>query len=273
MFSDLLDVKHIDDLVFESTVHKENFRRTVFGGQVLAQALMACMKTVSDKPVHSYHAYFFRPGRSDEPIRYHVENLRDGRSISSRHVVAKQKNEVIFHLSASFHLREEGYTHSESMPSDMPSPESMFSGELKPTPAPEHGNEASPFTILPIPNNLFTSNEQHPPSSKFWAKSAFELPDSPAFHIAALAFASDLGLLATALLPHPTHMFAKDVMPASIDHAMWVHSDSFKMTEWLLFSIHSPWAGNARGFSQAQIFDRHGNMIANTSQEGLIRPI
>lgn len=275
MFSSLLDVERIDDLVFRSTVHRQNFRRTVFGGQVLAQALMACLKTVNDRPAHSFHAYFLRAGSTEQPIEYHVENIRDGRSISSRRVVAKQSGKVIFHLSASFHAKETGYSHSDAIPSCIPSPDSLYGDEFGPTPAPEHGdteNEASPFTILPIPKDLFTSSEQHPPESKFWVKTVLELPDSPAFHLAALAFASDLGLLATALLPHPTNLFSKDIVAASIDHAMWLHTDKFKMTDWLLFSIRSPWADNARGLSHATIFDKKGNMVASTSQEGLIRP-
>ena len=276
MFKSLIDVENTGELSFQSINHRENFRQTIFGGQVLAQALMAAIKTVDGRPPHSFHAYFLRAGSSNSPIDYRVEKIRDGRSVSSRRVDAYQDGKIIFNLAASFHELESGFNHAETMPHGIPQPEELIDASSTPSHAPEHGDkdtEASPFHIVPLPEELFTSSELHEPEALFWVKTIAPIPDQAAFHVATLAFASDLGLLATAVLPHPTTLFSSDIFAASIDHAMWLHTQDFKATDWMLFSIKSPWAGGARGFSQAKIFDRAGRIIAHTSQEGLIRPL
>lgn len=276
MFESLLDVRATGASTYINVTHRENFRSTVFGGQVLAQALMSAMYTVEDRPPHSIHAYFLRAGHSDTPIEYAVERIRDGRSISSRRVVAMQDDRPIFHLSASFHAPEKGYEHQVTAPVDIPAPETLLSVAAKNSPPPEHGeqnNESSPFTLLAIPADLFTSCEKHAPNACFWIKTNKALAEPVRFHFAALAFASDLGLLATSVLPHPTSLFSKDIFAASIDHAMWFHDDSININEWLLCEMHSPWAGNARGFTQARIFSQQGKLLVSTTQEGLIRPI
>ncbi len=275
-FAELLAVEACGEDVFKNVSHRENFRQTLFGGQVLAQALMAASLTVDDRAPHSLHAYFLRPGASSDPVFYDVERIRDGNSVSSRRVVARQQDKVIFYLSASFHIHEDGYTHQRWTPSNLPSPEELLGERDASNDIPEHNNgedAASPFLILPIPENFFTSTKRHAPETKFWIKTLSQLNSAQRYQNAALAFASDLGLLATAVLPHPTSLFEKDLMAASIDHAMWFHSDQVNMNDWLLCHTQSPWAGKARGFANASIYDRHGSLVASTAQEGLIRPL
>lgn len=278
-FASLLDVEPCGKDRFVSTAHRENFKQTLFGGQVLAQALVAASKTVNNMSIHSLHAYFIRAGSSLEPIYYDVERMRDGHSISNRSVKAVQGNTTIFYLSASFHILETGFEHQIAMPADIPSPETLMQSHAASQHSPEYGEEnsddqnaASPFVIVPIPENVFTSLDTHKPEAYFWLKTATALAPEPRLHKAALAFASDLGLLATAVLPHPTSLFSPNIMAASIDHAMWFHSSTLNINDWVLCHTHSPWAGNARGFSTASIFDRNGKLLASTTQEGLIRP-
>lgn len=275
MFKDLLDVEQLSPTLFVNVAHKENFRKTVFGGQVLAQSLMAAIKTVDDsRAPHSLHGYFLRAGDASTPIEYEVNILRDGGSVSSRSVIATQDGKVIFQLTCSFHALEAGYEHQEAMPLNFAKPEAMLDKFEEQTRISEYSeHEASPFKILPVAEDLFRSSEQHEPRSAYWVKTIAPLPDEDRFHLCALAFASDLGLLASALLPHPTNLFSGDVLAASIDHAMWFHDRHIRTDEWMLCSLDSPWAGNARGFARASIFTEKGRLLANTAQEGLIRPL
>lgn len=276
----LLDLERLDNNLFRSRYHRENFRKTLFGGQVLSQALMAAYLTREKGLPHSLHAYFLRAGSSEAPVIYDVENVRDGRSLASRHTVARQFGRPIFNLSASFHIEEPGYHHAEFMPSGVPLPEDILAHRKK-TNAPsgvpigtrEPDQSASPFEMVPIEEDLFVSREIRAPDAIYWMKASERLPDEPIFHMCALAFASDIGLLASALLPHDATIFDSTIFAASIDHAMWFHSSNFRADEWVLCKSHSPWAGGARGFSIAHIYTRDGQLIASTAQEGLIRPI
>lgn len=276
----LLDLERLDNNLFRSRYHRENFRKTLFGGQVLSQALMAAYLTREKGLPHSLHAYFLRAGSSEAPVIYDVENVRDGRSLASRHTVARQFGRPIFNLSASFHIEEPGYHHAEFMPSSVPLPEDILAHRKK-TNAPsgvpigtrEPDQSASPFEMVPIEEDLFVSREIRAPDAIYWMKASERLPDEPIFHMCALAFASDIGLLASALLPHDATIFDSTIFAASIDHAMWFHSSNFRADEWVLCKSHSPWAGGARGFSIAHIYTRDGQLIASTAQEGLIRPI
>ena len=233
------------------------------------------MRTVEDRDVHSVHAYFLRAGTNAEPVSYEVERIRDGRSISSRRVVAKQHGKVIFYLSSSFHIDEDGYAHQESTPTGIPSPEELLKKKEATTDIPETANKdnvSSPFLILPIPENFFVSTNIHEPEAYFWIKTSEPLAKEKHQQTAALAFASDLGLLATALLPHPSSLFERSLFAASIDHAMWFHSNTIDLNDWILCHTQSPWAGKARGYARASLFTRQGELIASTAQEGLIRP-
>lgn len=275
--ANLLELEELDANLFRSRFHRENFRSTLFGGQVLGQALMAAATGLEDRLPNSMHAYFLRPGNSQTPVIYDVERVRDGNSFSARRAVARQQGRPIFNMSASFHIRESGYHHAEPFPDGIPAPEELQNqlhksphvcgSEISP------GEHQTPFHFLSVEDNLFTTQDPQPAKAHFWLKSVGPLPDAPIYHYCALAFASDLGLLATALLPHETTLFAGNVVPASVDHAMWFHSDNFRVDDWLLYVTDSPWAGHARGFARGSVYTRDGQLIASTAQEGLIRPI
>ena len=277
---DILQLESLDTNLFRSHHHRENFRNILFGGQVLGQALAAVQNTVDDVLPHSLHAYFLRPGRSNAPVIYDVENVRDGRSFCSRRVVARQHGHSIFHMTASFHAKETGHEHQLSAPEGIPSPEEILARNNVPVPDPHISSENTqgeshgvPFHLLPVNDNVFSSKDVHEPHTSFWIKTTEKLPNNPALHFSALTFASDLGLIATALLPHETTLFDSSISAASIDHAMWFHNYDFRADEWMLYQTNSPWAGQARGFAQGRIFTREGKLIASTAQEGLIRPL
>lgn len=272
----ILNLEELDTNLFRSRYHYENFRKTLFGGQVLGQALMAAFETSQNSLPNSLHAYFLRPGTSASPVIYDVESVRDGRSFSCRRVVARQSGRPIFNMSASFHATEEGYHHQVQYPENIPLPDEIL-GErghfLTGNKIFDADTAKLPFHFLPVDQSIFSSEVTDPPESYFWIKAKHKLPDSPISHYCALAFASDMGLLACALLPHNASIFDKDLVVASIDHAMWFHRRDFKVDEWLLCKTYSPWAGNARGFAQANIFNLDKQLIASTTQEGLIRRI
>ena len=277
--SEIIELDQLDINLFRSKHHRENFRKTLFGGQVLCQALAAASATVPDRWPHSLHAYFLRPGSSDIPVIYDVEFVRDGKSISSRRVVARQFGKTILNMAVSFQIDEEGFQHA-ARPPDVATPEELLqtrkASEYQPDAAAKTRKEdehSSPFDIIPVEEFLYTSKEPSSPDARIWLKSNESLSDDPLVHLCALTFASDLGLLATSLLPHDATIFDPDLITASIDHAMWFHAHDFRADDWLLCSTHSPWAGNARGFSSGQIFDRSGRLVISTAQEGLIRRI
>lgn len=272
----LLGLKQVSSARFESVEHRENFRKTLFGGQVLAQALMAACHD-NERAPHSLHAYFLRAGSSAEPVIYEVESVRDGRSISNRRVVAFQAERPIFHLSCSFHVEEQGFEHQEAFP-DIPAPEQALQSwsaqnDGHVAPHDQDNQAANPFDIVPVGENLFFSREKKPAEGYFWIKTREALADDISLQCGALAFASDLGVLASALLPHEATLFDQNIFAASIDHAMWFHSRDFRADDWLLCKVMSPWAGSARGFGVGRIFTREGKLIASTAQEGLIRRI
>ncbi len=274
----ILTLEQLDSNLFRSMEHCENFRKPLFGGQVLGQALMAGFQTVEGDLPNSLHAYFLRSGSSESPVIYDVEKVRDGRSFTSRRAVARQFGRPIFNLSASFHKPEQGYEHQDPFPENIPQPEEIIAARTsddKKGYVRELGTHASiaPFEILLVTEELFSSKETHKPEGYFWIKTANRLSDNPIIHHCALAFASDLGLLATALLPHEVTMFDGEIFAASVDHAMWFHRSDFRADEWLLCRTFSPWAGKARGFALGSIFNQKGELIASTAQEGLIRPI
>lgn len=281
---EILTLESLDKNLFRSQHHRENFRKTLFGGQVLGQALIAMHQTTNhalpNSPLpNSLHAYFLRSGRSDMPVIYDVESVRDGRSFQSRRAVARQHGRSIFHMSSSFHKQEAGFEHQHEAPQDIPSPEELLASRnatIDPHIRQSHDKHTAtlgmPFHLIPIDENILSSNESHPPTMCFWLKTTEKLSDSPILHFSALAFASDLGLLGTALLPHKTNLFDSDIFAASVDHAMWFHCHDFRADEWVLYQTTSPWAGQARGFAQGSLFTRTGKLIASTAQEGLIRP-
>ena len=250
---------------------------SVFGGQVLGQALAAATQTVETRRVHSLHGYFLLPGNPRAPIVYAVERLRDGRSFNTRRVTAIQRGQVIFSMSASFQVTEEGLEHQREMPS-VPGPENLPSRiELArkiedriPEKLRGYLLRERPIEFRPVDPGDPLSGEPRPPRRQIWLRAIQPLPDEPALHQAALAYASDYSLLGTALLPHGRSLLQGRIQAASLDHAMWFHRD-FRADDWLLYSLESPNAGNCRGMGQGSLFARDGRLVATVMQEGLIR--
>jgi acyl-CoA thioesterase-2 len=251
----------------------------IYGGQVLAQALVAASRTVDeDRPVHSMHGYFILPGDLDAPVVYFVDRLRDGGSFTTRRVTAIQHGRAIFNLAASFHKREAGPEHQVEMP-DVPGPDGLAS-ELELIRAMEDRippeqkpvlTQDRPLDIRPVdPVDPFDPKPR-PPVRHLWVR-AMGAVGSPLLHRAILAYASDYGLLGAALQPHGITWRRHDVMVASLDHAVWFHRD-VDVTDWLLYAVESPTTGGARGFARGTFYTRSGELVASVAQEGLIRPV
>ncbi len=235
----------------------------VFGGQVLGQALMAAARTVDGHAAHSLHGYFLRAGDKAAPIVYDVDRIRDGASFTTRRVVAIQHGEPIFHMSASFHRREEGVSHQCAMP-EAPPPE-----ELTPRAGPRVRVEGPIEFRYVDPRDPVTVGPR-PPQSQLWLRTADVLPDDPLLHQAMLAYASDYSFMGVAMQPHGLAFQQPGVQGVSLDHAMWFHRD-FRCDDWLLYDADSPSAEHARGFCRGALFDRAGRLVASVAQEGLIR--
>jgi len=252
---------------------------TVFGGQVLGQALSAAVQTLgTDRHVHSMHAYFLRPGVASKPIVYDVDRIRDGSSFTTRRVVAVQGGQAIFNMAASFQKQEPGFEHQDAMP-DAPAPESLPTEQdlLRPHVArlPEFARERAvaerPFEMRPVdgdPNPLAPS--ARPPRRQVWLRAIGRLPDDPALHAYLLAYASDFAFMTTSLFPHAVSWLTPGMQVASLDHVMWFHR-TFRVDDWLLYDVDSPVAHGARGLARGRVFTRNGQLVASTAQEGLIR--
>jgi acyl-CoA thioesterase-2 len=252
---------------------------TVYGGQVLGQALSAAVQTVpEERHVHSLHGYFLRPGAVDRPIVYEVDRIRDGSSFTTRRVVAIQNGRAIFNLAASFQVDEPGFVHQDPMP-PAPAPETVPSQQELATryadQLPEFLRSQAvaqrPIELRPIeePNNPLRP-EAREPQRMFWLKANGTLPDDPALHRYLLAYASDFSLLGTTMLPHAVSWLSPGMQVASLDHAMWFHQD-VRVDEWLLHVVDSPKAHGARGLARGRVFTHDGRLVASTAQEGLIR--
>ena len=267
----LLDIEQLEVNLFRGVSPSQRPTR-VFGGQVAAQALVAAGRTVYPaRHVHSLHAYFVRPGDTRAPIVYDVERVRDGRSFTTRRVRAVQHGEVIFALSASFQLSQEGLEHTEPAPAGVPAPEEL----------PDLGEwlrgDGGFLAGLPRPLDLrfvdppLWSRRRGPASDepvRMWMRADGTLPDDPLLHVCLLTYASDLTLLASVLAPHSQHM--GEVGLASLDHAMWFHRP-FRADEWLLYECRSPTASGSRGLATGRFFTRDGLLVSTAVQEGLVR--
>jgi len=251
---------------------------TVFGGQVLGQAIAAASYTVpNERPVHSLHAYFLRPGAVDRPIVYEVDRIRDGSSFTTRRVVAIQNGKAIFSLSCSFQVAEPGYDHQPDMP-QVPGPDGLRSErELAiahidriPEPLRERAVAARPIEVRPVQPALGLDGRPRPPHRAIWMRATGPLPDDPAVHRSLLAYASDSHFLGTAMQPHGVSWLTPGMQVASLDHAMWFHRP-FRIDAWLLHVMEGPSASGARGVVRGQIFAADGTLVASTAQEGLMR--
>jgi acyl-CoA thioesterase II len=275
----LLDLDSAGDDAFVGHNRPDGTGR-MFGGQVIAQALVAAERTVAeDRPVHSLHAYFLRGGDEARPVDFSVLRDLDGGSFANRRVVASQTDTPILTLVASFHRPEEGVHHADPMP-DVPLPEDLpdeadlraqFAPMLPPARR-EMMLRPRPIELRPAEARHWMNPEPRAALSHTWFRTAARLPDDPRVHRAVLAYASDMSLLGTCTLPHGLSWIMGNVMGVSLDHALWFHDD-FRADEWLLYACDSPWAGHARGFNRGSIYTRDGRHVASVAQEGLIRPI
>ena len=273
----LLDVEEIDTDLYRGPRLPGGVGR-VFGGQVIAQALQAAQRSVEEpKTAHSLHAYFMRPGDENHPIVFRVVRDFEGRSFANRRVIAMQKGQPILNMTASFQTPSEGLHHQDAMP-DVPDPDALRSErELREEirdQVPEKFRRfflrARPIEIRPVnPRNWFAPDRIEPVQHS-WFRVVAPLPDDLALHRAMLAYASDMTLLGTCLLPHGVSWMTGDVQTASLDHAIWLH-EQFRFDEWLLYTTDSPWAGHSRGFNRGKIYARDGRLVASVAQEGLIR--
>ena len=267
----LLDLERLELNLFRGVSPPHSPTR-VFGGQVAGQALVAAGRTVEpERSVHSLHAYFVRPGDPSVPIIYEVERIRDGRSFTTRRVLAVQRGETIFTLSASFQLAQEGLEHTDPAPVGVPGPEEL----------PDLGEWLSDVRTflsgVPRPLDLrfveppFWSPRRGPASDApvhVWMRADGTLPDDPLLQVCLLTYASDLTLLGSVLVPHTERM--GDVGLASLDHAMWFHRP-FRADEWLLYECRSPSASGSRGLAEGRFSTRDGRLVATAVQEGLVR--
>jgi acyl-CoA thioesterase II len=272
---DLLDLEQIELNIFRGRSPKERVQR-VFGGQVAGQALVAAGRTVpSDRPVHSLHAYFIRPGDPAVPIVYTVEPVRDGRSFTTRRVAAIQRGKTIFTLSASFHHAEPGPVHADPMPA-APPPEAVerTSQRLRRVVGEAQSQLFShPFdlrSVGPLSAEAALDPALRTTSNLVWLRVDGELPDDPLLHVCLMTYASDMTLLDSVLTGHGLSWSDGRTSGASLDHAMWFHRP-FRADRWLLYAQESPVAFGALGLARGQVFTEAGELVVSVMQEGLIR--
>jgi acyl-CoA thioesterase-2 len=270
----LLDLEPIEVNIFRGSSPDER-RQRVFGGQVAGQALVAAGRTVERGRVHSLHAYFLRPGDPTVPILYDVDRIRDGRSFTTRRVVAIQHGRAIFNLSASFHVDEEGFDHQLPMPETTdPTELPTFEERMKPY-AEKMGDwytRPRPFDQRYVADPLRAAPQKGPrePHQQVWLRADGSLADDPLLHACMVAYASDMTLLDSILMPHQRAWDDPGVMMASLDHAMWFHRP-IRADEWFLYDQHSPTATGGRGLAMGHIFTRDGRLAVSVVQEGLVR--
>ena len=275
----LLELETLEVNLFRGLSPDED-RQRVFGGQVAAQALTAAGRTVGDdRGVHSLHSYFLRPGDPNVPIVYDVDRIRDGKSFTTRRVVAIQHGRAIFNLAASFQIDEVGPDHQDPMP-DVPDPDDVptFKARIEPyldRLGPDFVEwlvRERPIDSRPVDEPRWLDPKPRPPEQDVWIKANGALPDDPLLHACVVAYASDLTLLDTAMLPHAVSYTDDHYMIASLDHAMWFHRP-FRADEWLLYHQKSPSASGARGLAEGTIFCQDGTLSITVIREGLMRPV
>ena len=272
----ILDLEQLEVNLFRGTSPQVGAKR-VFGGQVIGQALIAATRTVEGVLPHSLHAYFLLGGDPDVPIVYDVDRIRDGRSFTTRRVVAIQHGHAIFSMSVSFHVAEPGLSHQSAMP-DVPRPNALpDDAQVRatvlakmPEPVRRYYERERPIELRPVELDRYLGKPTAEGKFHVWMRAVERLPDEPAIHQCVLAYASDMMLLDASTIPHGRTLFEPTIMAASLDHAMWFHRP-FRADEWLLYAQDSPNAAGARGFARGSIFAGDGTLVASVAQEGLIR--
>jgi acyl-CoA thioesterase II len=276
---DLLDLESLELNLFRGRSPQASWQR-VFGGQVIGQALVAACRTVenvSARPPHSLHAYFLIGGDPKVPIIYEVDRIRDGRSFTTRRVVAIQHGHAIFSMSVSFHGAEGDLSHQFTMP-DVPKPDELPTEAeirervrpLMPEAVRRYYERERPIELRPVEYNRYAGGKLAGDRFHVWVRTTGRLPDEPAIHQCVLAYASDMTLLDAALIAHGRTVLSDDIMAASLDHALWFHRP-FRADEWLLYAQDSPNLAGSRGFARGLIFSSDGTLVASVAQEGLLR--
>ncbi|MBN9070441.1 MAG: acyl-CoA thioesterase II [Rhizobiales bacterium] len=274
----ILDLERLEHNLFRGRSHKTSWQR-VFGGQTIAQALVAAQRTVEpDRHVHSLHGYFMLGGDPGLPIVYEVDRIRDGGSFTTRRVVAIQNGKAIFSLEASFQVDEPGLEHQAPMPGDVPPPSSLPSqkeilekfGDAIPEGIARFWERERPVDMKPVILKHYTSREKLDPVQHVWIRAAGPIPPDRNVQTAVLAYLSDITLLDTSTFAHGRAIFNRDIQAASLDHAMWFHRPH-PLDGWLLYTMDSPSTSGARGFTRGALYAEDGTLIASVAQEGLIR--
>ena len=274
---EILELEEIEQNHYLATSPNEGWQR-VYGGQVIGQALVAASRTVDDnRQAHSLHGYFLRAGDKEKPILYKVDRIRDGKSFTTRRVMAVQHGQAIFTMSISFQVHEDGLSHQFPMP-EVTSPEQLLSeDEIRaeqaknwPPEFQESFTGSSAIELRPVEPLDLLNPEKTDPIQRCWMRCGEQLPDDPHLHQCVLAYLSDWSLLDTATRPHGISFVQDNIQVASLDHAMWFHRP-FRADEWLLYDQDSPSASGARGFNRGLIYNQAGELVASTTQEGLMR--
>jgi acyl-CoA thioesterase-2 len=273
----ILDIEKLEENLFRGVSPKTSWQR-VFGGQVIGQAMVAACRTVEGRMPHSMHCYFILPGDPQVPIIYQVERQRDGKSYATRRVTAIQHGRAIYSMMVSFHADEDSrFNHQEAMP-DVPPPDKLTAEEVLKQPifanmpdfVRRYYESDRPIELRPVELERYVGNKIESGRIHIWMRTVAKLPDDPALHMCALAYASDFSLLDAIMSRYGKTLHDKNMMPASLDHAMWFHRP-FRADEWLLYAQDSPSAQAGRGLTRGMIFKPDGTLVASVAQEGSIR--
>ena len=276
---DLLDIEQLEVDLFRGVGSGGETSMRIFGGHVIAQALAAAYRTVSDRLCHSLHAYFIRPGDPAIPVIYQVDRARDGGSFTTRRVVAIQHGKQILNMSASFHIEEAGWDYQHQMP-DVAGPEGLPNRDEKraeyaaKVPESHRGDflRPRPIEIHEVDQNDLLNPVPRDDVNHLWFRMKEAKGVTPQMQHLLLAYASDMNLLSSSLRPHGLSWLKRNVMSASLDHAIWFHGP-LNFEDWHLYAMDAPWTGGARGFNRGKIFTQDGRLVASVAQEGLVRPV
>lgn len=275
----VLDIERLEVDLFRGRGEGGENSQRIFGGHVIAQALVAAYRTVEDRLCHSLHAYFIRPGDPKIPVIYEVDRARDGGSFTTRRVIAVQHGKQILNLAASFHKEEEGWEHQHEMP-QTPPPDALLSrADLRAAASAKVPERMRDWFLRPRPIEIREVDgldmfEPEPSSdyNRLWFRVAAQVDAEPWKHHCLMAYASDMSLLGSGNRPHGVSWLSGRVMGASLDHALWFHGP-IRFDEWHLYEMDSPFAGGARSFNRGKIFTADGKLVASVAQEGLMRPL
>ncbi|WP_158963587.1 acyl-CoA thioesterase [Chachezhania sediminis] len=276
---DLLKVEQLELDLFRGIGSGGETAQRIYGGQVISQALAAACKTVTDRPCHSLHAYFIRPGDPSIPVIYEVDRSRDGGSFTTRRVVAIQHGKQILNMSASFHVDEAGWDHQHVMP-NVPGPEGFLTreearleiAEKIPEKHREEWTRPRPYDMREVDGNSLIDPRVMDDRNHVWVRVEAARGTSQVMQKLLLTYVSDLQLLGSSLRPHGLSWLKGEVMTASLDHAMWFHAP-VRLEEWHLYVMDAPFTGKGRGLNRGSFYRQDGTLVASVAQEGLIRPV